>query len=295
MNEEFELDYVIDEFILATLPDITYRRIVNIIKTLDLLNNINNRYVDMSNTIETDVLEVIQNDAITEDDKIPVVKAKFIERFTKALLIHGIKVDEEITLLEIEIIVNALNNIYNLELNQHQIILDEIEKDDEDGIVHKLAIMISDISNVRPIDMFELILDVDEELFEDFKERFKEIAMQEDKLEDTVVEEFEIFLTASALFAETITYKTSIEIGEFYNLIDEDMIYTVLEMYKEKADLIPHEVILSLYAKHRNIDVVIDEIDSINLENISYLEEQHKAIDDLNKAMLMLMNKIKGQ
>lgn len=295
MNEEFELDYVIDEFILATLPDITYRRIVNIIKTLDLLNNINKRYVDIANIIETDVLEVIQNDAITEDDKIPVVKARFIERFTKALLIHGIKVDEEITLLEIEIIVNALNNIYNLELNQHQIILDEIEKDDEDGIVHKLAIMISDISNVRPIDMFELILDVDEELFEDFKERFKEIAMQEDKLEDTVVEEFEIFLTASDLFAETITYKTSIEIGEFYNLIDEDMIYTVLEMYKEKADLIPHEVILSLYAKHRNIDAVMDEIDSINLENISYLEEQHKTIDDLNKVMLMLMNKIKGQ
>lgn len=295
MENEYELDYVIDEFLLATVHESVYNNIINTIEVIDKLNNINKRYVDIVNNIETDILEQLQNDGCSEEDKVTIIKAMFIEKFRKTLLIHGIKIEGVVELHTIANMFNVLLNVYNLDPDQHQIVIDIIDTDDENGITYKLALIISEYSQERPTDLFEIIEDVDESLFVDFKERFVELERIGENMEDTVLQELEFFISYKNEFSETITSKTSFQTGELYDLIEEDLLYTVLEMYNDTPEIIPFEVILALYVHHKDLDTVLDEISSVNLDNITFLEEKHVVIDELQQVMMSLITELKGK
>ena len=294
MDNEYKLDYIINEFILATLPTSVYATILNIVTTLDKLNIINDRYVDIVNDIETVVLDTIHSDTLTEDDKVPVVKDIIKVRCRKALLIHGLRVTENISLKEIENILLALDNIYNLDNNQHELVQDMISSVDEDGEIHKMSELIANYCSLQTLDVYDLIEDIDNSLFVDFNERFKVIETDEEKLEDNLTEQLEQFSSLNILFTKTVTYKTSLETGEFYNLIKDDAIYTILEMYKTNKELLPFEITLALFSNYKNIDMVSEHVNSINLENISYLEDKHVEISDIENTVIMLINKLKG-
>lgn len=293
LDQEFVMDVELESYIVSVYDDNAYK-VFNIFNHLAGLNAIyHNRDKIFLEKLEHKLLTIIATTTTVEDTKDLI--DNYIIGSIKAYLQHyHIFITPDATLYQLEDLLDSILTLYMLDLPSTDEAVEAIADDLLDN-KEKLTYLLSLYSTYNDIDVFDILLQVDDELFDHLLGYFKaKLHRGAEQLNEVDILKVRPLVEVDPKFSSTRVVRDILYYGYHAYTFDQylDTLYSTIGTYNDHTSIAFEIVATNYLSKDRPISSEDDLLKIINFQALDHIDYDY-ALNEIVPLVLDLMLKIK--
>lgn len=290
-NDKFELDEVLEGYLIEYMPEERRNQILEIINTLDELNDLGTFNISFDlEALEAECIDIIESNSDQPYDIIiDMLTVKFKYTFIDFLSAIGFTMDEDINFSQIKEMFNTIEIILTLDSEA----VDEaytILTNQEQEPVEVICNLLDNYSPFSYLDFFNIIENVDDSLIDNLKDRFELIIFRNNpEIDENIKKIIERITNVDHNYYSTRIVNQAIQEGLSYDTIENNLktLYSNLEILKNNVNMVPFEIVATFALSSDTRDNIFENFkEHVNLESITWIGEdnaKHMMINELVK------------
>ena len=297
---------VVDEYLQNIFNESVNRTLNNIFSSIESINELpfvtkdydfDKLYLYIMDIMASD--ENLDQDDINTDIK-NYIKTSIIDFLERIGIMLSNERGMDIALIHLEDILNALNTLTHLdsELAAEQLkeYTDLTMQEEKDRTMFFITVILADYSKFTISELLEIITDVTDEFIYNSMVRVVELKTINDTSDDELLNKIYSLIDFDNTFGRTMFVNKCLNEGFIPTNISEslDIAYDVSNMHNKHHELIPYEMVASVYLTEDNSigDTLTFIKDNIDMSNLSILENNDTQISSINNEIVNLITNI---
>ena len=297
---------VVDEYLQNIFNESVNRTLNNIFSSIESINELpfvtkdydfDKLYLYIMDIMASD--ENLDQDDINTDIK-NYIKTSIIDFLERIGIMLSNERGMDIALIHLEDILNALNTLTHLdsELAAEQLkeYTDLTMQEEKDRTMFFITVILADYSKFTISELLEIITDVTDEFIYNSMVRVVELKTINDTSDDELLNKIYSLIDFDNTFGRTMFVNKCLNEGFIPTNISEslDIAYGMSNMYNKHHELIPYEMVASVYLTEDNSigDTLTFIKDNIDMSNLSILENNDTQISSINNEIVNLITNI---
>lgn len=299
-NEKFELDEILAEYLNEYMPIERKNQILEIISTLDELNDLGTFNISFDlEELETECINIIEENSNQPYDVIiDMITVKLKDTFLDYLNAIGFTMDEDVTFSQIKEMFNTIEIILTLDVEA----VDEaysIITNQEQEPVEMICNLLDNYSPLTYLDFFNMVSEVDESLIDNLKDRFELIMFRNNpEIDENIKRIIERIGNVDHNYYSTRIVNQAIQEGIAYDTIENNLkvLYSNLEILKNNVNMVPFEIVATFALSSDTRDNIFECFkENVNLESISWIGEDNNKHMMINELVKDLASKVQQE
>ena len=297
---------VVDEYLQNIFNESVNRTLNNIFSSIESINELpfvtkdydfDKLYLYIMDIMASD--ENLDQDDINTDIK-NYIKTSIIDFLERIGIMLSNERGMDIALIHLEDILNALNTLTHLdsELAAEQLkeYTDLTMQEEKDRTMFFITVILADYSKFTISELLEIITDVTDEFIYNSMVRVVELKTINNTSDDELLNKIYSLIDFDNTFGRTMFVNKCLNEGFIPTNISEslDLAYGMSNMYNKHHELIPYEMVASVYLTEDNSigDTLTFIKDNIDMSNLSILENNDTQISSINNEIVNLITNI---
>ena len=297
---------VVDEYLQNIFNESVNRTLNNIFSSIESINELpfvtkdydfDKLYLYIMDIMASD--ENLDQDDINTDIK-NYIKTSIIDFLERIGIMLSNERGMDIALIHLEDILNALNTLTHLdsELAAEQLkeYTDLTMQEEKDRTMFFITVILADYSKFTISELLEIITDVTDEFIYNSMVRVVELKTINDTSDDELLNKIYSLIDFDNTFGRTMFVNKCLNEGFIPTNISEslDIAYSMSNMHNKHHELIPYEMVASVYLTEDNSigDTLTFIKDNIDMSNLSILENNDTQISSINNEIVNLITNI---
>ena len=297
---------VVDEYLQNIFNESVNRTLNNIFSSIESINELpfvtkdydfDKLYLYIMDIMASD--ENLDQDDINTDIK-NYIKTSIIDFLERIGIMLSNERGMDIALIHLEDILNALNTLTHLdsELAAEQLkeYTDLTMQEEKDRTMFFITVILADYSKFTISELLEIITDVTDEFIYNSMVRVVELKTINNTSDDELLNKIYSLIDFDNTFGRTMFVNKCLNEGFIPTNISEslDIAYGMSNMYNKHHELIPYEMVASVYLTEDNSigDTLTFIKDNIDMSNLSILENNDTQISSINNEIVNLITNI---
>lgn len=296
MTEHFELDEITLNYLEQYMPKQKSNTIYAIFDTLLLINNIPN--LDMIFDIEQvddDIVEIItNNDELPPHEIIDKVNDYIKSAISSFLERLGITFDNDFTYRIALKLLEGYYTILTIGEDSSEEIIDLINS--EAGPREILLNLLTTYTDLRYVDLLDLVDDVELEIIDILRERVKLLTfLNNPDIEEKAIIKLKKLIDKDNTFLYTYFYNYFINTSPVIYPLDSNLkiLYSNLEKHNGNLNLVPYELFITLYLSEEEENLFELYKENIFIENVEWIGEDNTKHIVIENELKDIINKFK--
>ena len=297
---------VVDEYLQNIFNESVNRTLNNIFSSIESINELpfvtkdydfDKLYLYIMDIMASD--ENLDQDDINTDIK-NYIKTSIIDFLERIGIMLSNERGMDIALIHLEDILNALNTLTHLdsELAAEQLkeYTDLTMQEEKDRTMFYITVILADYRKFTISELLEIITDVTDEFIYNSMVRVVELKTINDTSDDELLNKIYSLIDFDNTFGRTMFVNKCLNEGFIPTNISEslDIAYGMSNMHNKHHELIPYEMVASVYLTEDNSigDTLTFIKDNIDMSNLSILENNDTQISSINNEIVNLITNI---